>query len=105
MRNAAGQEMPLLLPESIVVNDPTAMREAALLGLGVAMLAMADAVPALESGALTRLVPGWYADAGAISLYYASRTLLPGKTRAFVDWVVDAFGTQKLAERFAGSFG
>ncbi|MDT8351013.1 LysR family transcriptional regulator [Roseomonas mucosa] len=105
MRDAAGHQMPALLPESVVVNDPTAMREAALLGLGVAMLAMADAVPALESGALTRLVPRWYADAGAISLYYASRTLLPGKTRAFVDWVTDAFGKQRLAERFAGSLG
>ncbi len=105
MRDATGHELPVLLPESIVVNDPVAMREAALLGLGVAMLAMADAVPALESGALMRLVPRWYADAGAISIYYASRTLLPGKTRAFVDWVTDAFGKQQLAERFAGSFG
>jgi DNA-binding transcriptional LysR family regulator len=103
MRDAAGHEMPALLPESVVVNDPAAMREAALLGLGVAMLAVADALPALENGSLTRLVPRWYADAGAISLYYASRTLLPGKTRAFVDWVADAFAKQKLAERFAGS--
>lgn len=105
MRDAAGNEMPATLPETIVVNDPMAMREAALLGLGAAMLASADALPALESGGLVRLVPRWYADAGAISLYYASRTLLPGKTRAFVDWVTEAFGSQKLAERFAGSFG
>uniref|UniRef100_UPI0038CFAEA8 LysR family transcriptional regulator n=1 Tax=Belnapia arida TaxID=2804533 RepID=UPI0038CFAEA8 len=103
MRDAAGQEMPVLLPESVVVNDPVAMREAALLGLGAAMLAVPDALPALESGQLIRLVPRWYADAGAISLYYASRTLVPRKTRVFVDWVTDAFGKQKLAERFAGS--
>ena len=105
MRDAAGNEMPVLLSERVVVNDHIAMREAALLGLGVAMLALADALPALESGQLTRLVPRWYADAGAISLYYASRTLLLGKTRVFVDWVTDAFVKQKLAARFAGSFG
>jgi len=102
MRDASGEEMPADLPQTIVVNDPVAMREAALLGLGVAMLATADAVPALERGDLTRVLPRWYADAGAISLYYASRTLLPSRTRVFVDWVTTAFEKQNLAERFAG---
>jgi DNA-binding transcriptional LysR family regulator len=59
----------------------------------------------LESGALLRLVPQWYADGGPISIYYASRTLLPAKTRVFVDFVVEAFRQQRLAERFAGSIG
>jgi DNA-binding transcriptional LysR family regulator len=105
MRNAAGEKRPAPLKEGIVVNDPGAMREAALLGLGVAMLVTADALPALENGSLVRLAPRWFADAGAISLYYASRKLLPAKTKAFVDWVVQGFETQRLAERFAGSLG
>ena len=86
----------------MVVNDPAAMQEAALLGLGVTMLAVPDVLPALEAGRLIQLLPGWYADAGAISLYYASRTLLPAKTRAFVDWVTEAFRNRRLADRFAG---
>jgi DNA-binding transcriptional LysR family regulator len=105
MRDVTGREMAAALPESIVVNDPAAMLEAALLGLGVAMLAMPDALQALDAGSLVRLAPRWYADAGAISIYYASRTLLPAKTRAFVDWVAEAFRAQRLAERFAGSLG
>lgn len=105
MRDAAGLEMPAAITDRIVVNDPAAMREAALLGLGVAMLAMPDVLPSLETGTLVRLLPRWYADAGAISLYYASRTLLPRKTRLFVDWIADAFKDQRLAERFAGSLG
>jgi DNA-binding transcriptional LysR family regulator len=52
-----------------------------------------------------RLVPQWYADAGPISIYYASRALMPAKTRAFVDFVVAAFRHQRLDERFAGSVG
>ncbi len=60
-------------------------------------------MPAPESGQLTRPVPHWYADAGAISLHHALRILLPGKTRALIDRVADAPGRQKLAERFAGS--
>lgn len=95
--------MPAQLAETIIVNDPSAMREAAMLGLGVAMLAVPDVMPALENGSLLRIVPRWYSDAGAISIYYASRTLLPAKTRAFVDWLAEAFKAQRLAERFAGS--
>jgi len=105
MRDTAGTEMPATLAETIVVNDPAAMREAALLGLGVALVAIPDVLHEIERGDLVRLVPRWYADAGSISLYYASRTLLPGKTRAFVEFVADAFKRRRLAERFAGSLG
>ncbi|QIB34546.1 LysR family transcriptional regulator [Ancylobacter pratisalsi] len=103
MRDVAGRELLAPLRESIVVNDPAAMREAALLGLGVALLAVSDALSALDNGTLIRLVPRWYCDTGAISIYYPSRTLLPAKTRVFVDWVSDAFKAGKLAQRLAGS--
>jgi hypothetical protein len=46
-----------------------------------------------------------HAGAGPISLYYASRTLLPAKTRAFVAFVVEAFKRDRLAKRFAGNLG
>ena len=105
MRNAAGVEMAVPLEATIAFDDPEAMCRAALLGLGVTLIAVPHALPHLESGALVRLVPQWYADAGPISIYYASRTLMPAKTRAFVDFVVEAFRRQRLAERFAGSVG
>jgi hypothetical protein len=38
-------------------------------------------------------------------LRYATRTLLPAKTRVFVDFVLEAFRRDRLAERFAGSLG
>lgn len=57
MRDAAGDEMPVRLRETIVVNDPAAMREAATLGLGVALLAMSDVLPSIERGELARLLP------------------------------------------------
>lgn len=105
MRNAAGEEMAAAPKETIVVNDPAAMREAALLGLGITLITVPDALPHLSSGALLRLAPKWYADAGPISIYYSSRTLLPAKTRVFVDFVAEHFRRHKLAERFAGSLG
>jgi DNA-binding transcriptional LysR family regulator len=81
------------------------MCRAAVLGVGVALIAVPHELPHLESGAFVRLVPKWYADLGPISIYYATRTLVPAKTRVFVDFVMDAFRRQRLAERFAGSIG
>jgi DNA-binding transcriptional LysR family regulator len=103
LRNASGIEMPGTLPETIVVNDLGAMREAARLGLGVSLIAVVDVLPELERGDLIRLLPNWYADAGTISLYYASRTLLSAKTRVFVDFVVDAGKKLQLDLRLANS--
>jgi len=103
MREAGGIEASALLNEDIVMNDPQSIREATKLGLGAALLAISDVLPELESGALIRLLPDWYADAGMISLYYASRRLLPSKTRIFIDFVVDGFRQERYAERFAGS--
>lgn len=105
LRDAAGAEMPARLAETITLDDPAALREAALLGLGVTLLAVPDVLPWIERGELVRLLPRWYADAGAISIYYASRTLMPAKTRAFIDFVVEAFQRERLAARFAGSLG
>jgi DNA-binding transcriptional LysR family regulator len=101
LRNANGIEVAGTLTESIVVNDPAAMREAARLGLGVSLIALLDVLPELERGDLIRLLPDWYADAGAISLYYASRTLISAKTRIFVDCVVSAFKSKQLDVAFS----
>lgn len=105
LRDSGGNEVAAPLAETILLNDPAAMREAALLGLGVTLLAVPDVLPWLERGELVRLLPRWYADAGSISLYYPSRTLLPAKTRAFIDFLAEHFQREQLARRFAASFG
>lgn len=105
MRNIAGEEQPTVLRERIVVNDPAAMRSAALLGLGVARIATPDALPYLESGELVRLVLSWYADAGPISTYYASRTLLPSRQGcSSIVWLRFS-SASGWPERFAGTLG
>ena len=98
LRNVNGTEMAGTLAETIVVNDPAAVREAARLGLGVSLIALFDVLRELERGELIRVLPDWYADAGAVSLYYASRTLISAKTRVFVDFVVNAFKSERLGQ-------
>jgi DNA-binding transcriptional LysR family regulator len=105
MRNLQGAEAQAVQPEKIVLSDPAAVCRAAVLGLGIALMPVPDAYPHIKSGGLVRLLPKWYADLGAISLYYSSRTLLPAKTRAFVDFIAEVFRRDRLAERFAGSLG
>ncbi|WCM27327.1 LysR family transcriptional regulator [Sphingomonas sp. QA11] len=103
MRNRDGEEATLEHKARMVANDPEAICRAALMGLGVAMIAMPYVERHLESGALQRLVPDWHADLGAISLYFAGRKLLPAKTRAFVDHMTVAFREHRLAQRFSAA--
>ncbi|MCX7361537.1 MAG: LysR substrate-binding domain-containing protein [Alphaproteobacteria bacterium] len=105
MRNAAGTEVVVRLRQTVVLDDPEATCRAALLGLGVTLNATSHVLPYLERGTLVRLLPQWYCDNGPISIYYANRTLLPAKTRVFVDFVAESFRRDRLAERFAGSLG
>jgi DNA-binding transcriptional LysR family regulator len=102
-RNVKGVEMAGTLDESVVMDDPIAMREAALLGLGISVIALFDVLPELERGDLIRLLPDWYADAGAISIYYASRKFISAKTRVFVDCVVNGFKSKRLDVAFSAN--
>lgn len=105
MRDAAGREMAAPLSETVVVNEPVAMLQAAVLGVGIAIVPKCDAQPHLEDGSLIRLLPQWWADGGPISVYYASRALLPAKTRVFIDFVTGLAERDRWAQRFAGSLG
>ncbi|KGE08025.1 LysR family transcriptional regulator [Burkholderia gladioli] len=97
LRNAVGEEAPAVHRTRAIFDDPEAMAHATMQGLGISLLPMAHATRWLESGALLRLLPGWYADNGPISLYYPNKTLLPTRTRVFIDFVIDAFRTRGIA--------
>lgn len=105
MRDAAGRHMVADLSGTLVVNDPAAMLSAAVLGVGVALVPKADAQPHLKAGRLVRLLTQWYSDAGAISVYFASRSQLPAKTRVFIDFVTTLAERNHWQEQFAGSLG
>ncbi|MFA1671965.1 LysR substrate-binding domain-containing protein [Rhizobium mongolense] len=98
MRNAEGAEMTAVEKAVMMVNDPDALCSATLMGIGVGLVALPLAAPYLESGALERLLPDWHVDVGSMSVYFSSQKLLPAKTRAFVDFITDAFRTQKLKQ-------
>jgi DNA-binding transcriptional LysR family regulator len=95
------EHSPLSLKARMTMSDSEAACAAAEQGLGIALVSMPFAVPYLRSGALQRVLPDWYVDDGNISLYYSEHKLLPGKTRAFVDFVIEQFARQNLAQLFS----
>lgn len=92
---------PLSLKPRMTMSDSEAACSAAEQGLGIALVSMPFAVPYLRSGQLSRVLPDWHVDDGNISLYYSEHKLLPGKTRAFVDFVLEQFANQGLARTFS----
>ncbi|MDL2184141.1 LysR family transcriptional regulator [Pseudomonas sp. ChxA] len=96
-----GEHGPLNLKARMTMSDSQAACVAADQALGIALVSMPFAVPWLASGKLVRVLPDWYVDDGNISLYYAEHKLLPGKTRAFVDFIIEQFAEQKLGQAFS----
>ncbi|WP_020655973.1 LysR family transcriptional regulator [Massilia niastensis] len=103
LRNDEGGEAAVDFRTVAVCDDPEAMAGAASAGLGIALLPLPHALPFLERGELEQLLPGWYAQALPLAIYYPSRRLLPAKTRVFVDFVLRRFQELGLAERFGGA--
>ena len=91
LRSRRAEEQSVQCRPRLIFSDPEAIAQAARLGLGVALLPMPFAFASIASGELVRLLPGWYSDAGPLSVYYPSRRMLPAKTRAFVDFVSARF--------------
>ena len=95
------EQRPLMLKPRMTMSDSEAACFASTQGLGIALVSMPMAVPFLDSGAVVRVLPDWYVDDGNISIYYAEHKLLPGKTRAFVDFIIEQFAEQRLGQKFS----
>lgn len=101
LTNRARELSALSLKVRMTMSDSEAACAAAGQGLGIALVSLPFAVPYLRSGQLARVLPDWYVDDGNISLYYSEHKLLPGKTRAFVDFVIEQFAEQQLSGVFS----
>jgi DNA-binding transcriptional LysR family regulator len=105
LKHAAGGEVAATVRQVAVMDDPEALAAAAARGSGIAMLPMPHVLPLLRSGELVRVLPGWHADAGALSVYYSSRRLLPAKVRVFVDHIVSEAAARGYAQQFSAQDG
>lgn len=73
------------LSSRLVVNDIDMVKEAALAGLGIAMLPGSRSIEDIRMKRLSRILPGWQAPAAPMHVVYPSSRHLAPKVRAFVD--------------------
>ncbi|NVZ60469.1 LysR family transcriptional regulator [Pseudomonas gingeri] len=95
-----GEHQPLNLTACMTMSDSEAACAVAAQSLGIALVSMPFALAWLRVGSLQRVLPDWYVDDGNISIYYAEHKLLPGKTRAFVDFIIEQFTERQWATHF-----
>lgn len=89
----AGEEEFAFKPEGpMLANNGDALVEAALHGVGIALLPDFFVREALEQGRLERVLPGWSAGARAgIWAMYPHNRHMSAKVRLFVDFLVERF--------------
>jgi DNA-binding transcriptional LysR family regulator len=95
----AAERFSVRFDAPVAISDADALVGCARAGLGVVMVADWLVADDLARGALVRVLPDYQVEPRGtpITALYPSRIYLPGKARAFVDFLVE-----KCAERFVG---
>lgn len=89
LETADGRRHQVTHEPRIACSDFSALRAAALAGLGVALLPDHACADALRSGALVRVFPAWQGQQGIVHLVFTTRTGLPAQVRAWIDHLAD----------------
>lgn len=84
-----GGEQVISMHGTIGSDDFGFVRDAVVEGAGLAILPAMCALEELSSGALVRVLPKWRGKPGPVHVVYPSRELVPAKTRALRDHIVD----------------
>lgn len=87
-----GESVRIAVDGGFRANNSLAVREAAIEGLGVALLPKIYVVDALESGRLVRVLPDWRGEVHALYGVYPQHREASLKVRSLLDFLVDAIG-------------
>jgi len=87
-----GETRAVRIAGPLVADDSQVIAAAAKAGLGIMLTADWLTMAELRSGELVPVLPEWSAEGqGAIHLLRPSTRFTPGKTRAFVEWIIACF--------------
>jgi DNA-binding transcriptional LysR family regulator len=86
-----GETIAVPVSGPMEANSPLAIREAAVSGLGIAILPDFVARPAIKSGRLVKILDDMAAVDAGIHAVYPHRRYLPAKVRALVDFLAEWF--------------
>jgi DNA-binding transcriptional LysR family regulator len=91
------EEITLDVPGPLTLNDNGLMRDAALEGLGVALLPEPAISDALSNGRLLPVLEDWTPPDPPPCLYYPGRRLVPPPLRAFITVLKDVARRERVA--------
>ncbi|OZI61175.1 LysR family transcriptional regulator [Bordetella genomosp. 11] len=86
------KQVSLRLDGPLLVNDVGTMHGACLAGFGVAQVMELGVEHLLAEGRLVNVLPDWSDERFPLYAFYPSRSHLPAKTRAFLDFVLSITG-------------
>lgn len=86
-----GQTADVEVSSTFRTNSSVVVRQAALAGYGIALLADPITINDIRSGRLYRLLPGWEARRRQAYVVYPSRRHLARRTRLVIDFLIDRF--------------
>lgn len=83
----------------IVTNEPSALRDAVLAGLGIALLPDRLTAQHEDAGTLQRLLPAWAGPQAELNAVFPRDRVLPPKVRVFIDFLVERLGFAPSLQR------
>jgi DNA-binding transcriptional LysR family regulator len=95
-----GRDEQVLIDPGYTVNNVQMLRQAALAGMGIAVLPESHVTQDIEAGALVPILTGYAVkDADKqISLVYPGRRYVSAKTRSFVDFTIAHFRGRSISQ-------
>lgn len=91
LETADGRKMAHRHEARLGCEDMSAVREAAIAGLGVALLPWHVCLQALQAGQLVQVLPEWRGQKGIVHLVFTTRRGLPPAVRALIDHLAAKF--------------
>jgi DNA-binding transcriptional LysR family regulator len=92
LRGDRPEERTVRLRAAVSSNDFGFVRSCVLAGAGIAAIPTLLVTADVASGALLRVLPAWSTGPAPLYLLHPGARLLPAKTRAFRDFVLESFG-------------
>jgi len=91
LEGSGGERVSCTVDARFGCADMVAVRDAAIAGLGVALLPYHVCMHALEAGKLVRVLPEWRGQQGIVHLIFTTRRGLPPAVRALIDHLAASF--------------
>lgn len=82
-----GQKLQMNLPVRLALNEPPAIKQAVLLGLGIGFISEWFIEEELKAGALVPVLVPWCPSFGGLRLYYSGHRFVPARLRALISLV------------------